>query len=73
MLKGVTNEKNGGSNVSSIHRYWSRTLVIDVHFNIDLAVVFYFVYFPFPLGTAKSVGGIKKNLVLVLLPVVPLL
>jgi len=46
-LKGVTNEKNGGSNVAAIHRYWPRTVVIDVHFNFDWAVVFYFVYFRF--------------------------
>jgi len=40
ILKGVTNKKSGGSNVASFHRYWSRTMVIDVHFNFDWAVAF---------------------------------
>jgi len=33
--RGVTNEKNGGSNVASIHRYWFLSMVIDVRINFD--------------------------------------
>ena len=60
-LTGVTDEKFGWSNLVSIHRYCSRTLVIDVHFNFDWAVKFLFCTFPFPPGTERCVSGIKKT------------
>jgi len=44
-LKGMSGEKEGGSGVFTIDRYWYGTLALDIKKIRNFAVVFYSIHF----------------------------